>query len=162
MCIRDRSSTAIIRTERHSSNGKSRAVTNSTSRTAARGTAAIRSHSGTTKVSAWTTRGGQANGTKVRVWDCVSNDPWQQWMITADMSTGSAYLKNVGSGKCLDDSGSTSAGVSPQIWDCQAGNVNQKWRMTVGYWAPGPTGSATSTPGTPTCCWQATDRRTLP
>ena len=47
-------------------------------------------------------------------------------------------LKNVGSGKCLDDTGSTNAGTAPWIWDCN-GTPNQKWRVAGGYWRPGTT-----------------------
>jgi hypothetical protein len=86
--------------------------------------------------------GGQtANGTHLQFWDCFSNDVWQQWMISVDASTGSAFLKNVGSGKCLDDSNWVAAGSVPVIYDC-TGSVTQKWRMTVGYWNPG-TGAPT-------------------
>ena len=87
--------------------------------------------------------GGQtANGTQVQLYGCQSNDPWQQWMISVDTSTSAAYLKNVGSGKCLDDTGSTAAGTVPWIWDCNTTNVNQKWRMAGGFWNPGSNGSA--------------------
>ncbi len=81
--------------------------------------------------------GGQtANGTRVQIYDCMSNDVWQQWMIGVDSATGAATLKNVGSGKCLDDTGSTAAGTSPWIWDCN-GVANQKWHVAGGYWRPG-------------------------
>ena len=82
-----------------------------------------------------------ANGTPVQIYDCLGNDPWQQWMISVDMATSAAYLKNVGSGKCLDDSNWTDVGSVPVIWDC-SGSDTQKWRMAYGYWNPGTDGSA--------------------
>ncbi len=44
----------------------------------------------------------------------------------------------MGSGKCLDDSGSTNAGAGPYIADCD-GSVDQKWRMAGGWWRPNGT-----------------------
>ena len=76
------------------------------------------------------------NGTRIRIYDCLGNDVWQQWMIGVDNATGAATLKNVGSGKCLDDTGSTNAGTVPWIWDCN-GTPNQKWHVSGGYWHPG-------------------------
>jgi hypothetical protein len=70
-----------------------------------------------------------ANGTKVRVWDCNTSSVWQQWMLTNDPATGSVFMKNVGSGKCLDNSGSTSDGANPWIWDCNNTNNNQRWQV---------------------------------
>lgn len=70
------------------------------------------------------------------MWDCVGNDVWQQWTIGVDSSTGAATFKNVGSGKCLDDSGRLATGATPQISDCDGSNTHQKWRVTGGWWKP--------------------------
>lgn len=77
-----------------------------------------------------------ANGTTLQVYDCSANNVWQQWMISVDGATGAAIFKNVGSGRCMDDSGTPSPGDSVRIWDCDANNVNQKWRVAGGFWRP--------------------------
>ncbi len=46
-----------------------------------------------------------------------------------DAPTGAFFLKNVASGRCLDEPGSnTASGVRLDIWDCNGGN-NQKWNI---------------------------------
>jgi hypothetical protein len=77
-----------------------------------------------------------ANGTKVQIYDCTSNNVWQQWMIGVDAATGAATIKNVGSANCLDDNGSTNSGTLPVLSDCD-GSVDQKWHVAGGYWRPG-------------------------
>jgi hypothetical protein len=82
--------------------------------------------------------GGQtASGVNLQVWDCINGDVWQQWTISANSFTGAAMFKNVGSGKCFDDSGYLAAGATPVIRDCDQSNTHQQWRMTGGYWKPG-------------------------
>jgi len=81
--------------------------------------------------------GGQtANGTQLQVWDCGSNNAWQQWFVSVDGPSGAAFIKNAGSGKCMDSRGfNTATGSAPTISDCNGGPT-LKWRMTGGYWIP--------------------------
>ena len=80
--------------------------------------------------------GQTANRNQLQVWDCLTNDPWQQWMVSYDSATGAAFLKNVGSGKCMDNRGfATPTSTAPGIWDCMGSN-NLKWHVAGGYWAP--------------------------
>jgi len=70
-----------------------------------------------------------ANGTRLQVGACKAGDPSQMWTITADAPSGAFFLKNVQSGRCLDEPGNnTAAGLPLQIWDCN-GQSNQKWNI---------------------------------
>jgi chitinase len=67
---------------------------------------------------------GSPNGTKVEIYDCVGS-AGEQWIPQPDGS-----LKNVLTGKCLDDLGfNTSNRWQLGIWDCN-GLANQKWVLT--------------------------------
>jgi hypothetical protein len=74
--------------------------------------------------------GGQtANGTRMQIWDCMSGDIWQQWVITPDVPTGAFTFRNVGSGRCLDEpGGSTASGVALDIQDCASSSA-EKFRI---------------------------------
>lgn len=66
---------------------------------------------------------GTANGAVTQLWDC-GGGPNQQWT-----SESNGQLRNVGSGRCLDATGPSSAdGTRLQLWDC-AGTANQQWRF---------------------------------
>ncbi|PWK81474.1 GH18 family chitinase [Lentzea atacamensis] len=66
---------------------------------------------------------GTANGAVTQIWDCTGA-PNQQWTSEAN-----GQLRNVGSGRCLDATGPSSAdGTRLQLWDC-AGTANQQWRF---------------------------------
>ncbi|MFI6686435.1 ricin-type beta-trefoil lectin domain protein [Streptomyces sp. NPDC050485] len=70
--------------------------------------------------------GGHDNGTKVEIYDCQPWSQGEQWLPQADGS-----LKNVLTGKCLDDLGfNTNNGTQLGIWDCN-GLPNQKWTLTA-------------------------------
>jgi hypothetical protein len=69
------------------------------------------------------------NGTKLQLNNCQPGDTSQMFTITPDAPTGAFFLKNVQSGRCLDEPGSnTASGVQLDIWDCFGGN-NQKWNI---------------------------------
>jgi hypothetical protein len=71
------------------------------------------------------------NGTHLQVANCQPGDPSQTWTVSADAPTGAFFFKNVQAGRCLDESGfSTAAGTPMQIWDCLNG-TNQKWNINA-------------------------------
>ena len=53
------------------------------------------------------------DSTKLQMWQCMNNDVWQQWVITADASGANTFqLKNVGSNLYLDQPGSSPTSTS--------------------------------------------------
>ncbi|KAJ6543622.1 carbohydrate-binding module family 13 protein [Mycena vulgaris] len=82
------------------------------------------------------TGGSTANGVKLQIWTCsTNNNPNQQFWYTGDY-----HLSWTNHGKCLDLSdGSQADGNRPQLWDCSNTNPNQVWN--TGY-------SANSLPAT--------------
>ena len=65
--------------------------------------------------------GGTADGTQVRLWDCLNNGA-QSWRQDA------GRLINTGSNKCLDVRGvGTANGTEIWLWTCINGNVAQQW-----------------------------------
>jgi len=71
------------------------------------------------------------DGTKLQMWQCMANDVWQQWVITADASGASTFqLKNVGSNLYLDQPGSSTAiDLTLQVYTSNGTNA-QKWIIT--------------------------------
>ncbi|KOV61278.1 hypothetical protein ADK64_28285 [Streptomyces sp. MMG1121] len=68
---------------------------------------------------------GTTNGTKAEIYVGVAGTQSEQWIPQTDGS-----LKNVNSGKCLDDPGfNTAAGARLGIGVCN-GATNQKWVLT--------------------------------
>src|SRR5580658_5055903 len=71
--------------------------------------------------------GSTADGTKVQIWDCTSNNPNQQWTIAG------STVQWTGHDLCLDlTNGDQSDGNLIQIWSCVAGNTNQQWSFHQG------------------------------
>ncbi|ARP69857.1 hypothetical protein LK07_08780 [Streptomyces pluripotens] len=69
--------------------------------------------------------GRRANGTHVEIYKCVPGATGEQWIPQPNGS-----LKNVLTGKCLDDLGfNTKDRTRLGIWDCN-GLANQKWTLT--------------------------------
>lgn len=80
--------------------------------------------------------GSTSNGARVQQWDC-NNTNAQKWEIVyaggGPRFNGQAgnyyFIKNVGSGKCLDVIGaSRSNGAGVTQWDCHGG-TNQRWLL---------------------------------
>lgn len=72
-----------------------------------------------------------ADGTKLQMWQCMSNDIWQQWVITPDPSGANTFqLENVGSSRYLDQPASmTTIDLTLQVF-MQNGTNAQKWIIT--------------------------------
>ncbi len=81
-----------------------------------------------------------ANGAKIQVWQCLSNDAGQVWSFqptTAPGEVANAGLSQLGSieihGKCLSTSSNSSAnGAKVQLWACN-GATSQLWEIAGGY-----------------------------
>ncbi|KAJ7045830.1 ricin B lectin domain-containing protein, partial [Mycena alexandri] len=73
------------------------------------------------------TNGSTANGNKLQIWTCsTNNNPNQQFYYTADK-----HFSWTNHGKCIDlTGGSTANGNRPQIWDCSGTNPNQIWNTS--------------------------------
>jgi len=68
------------------------------------------------------------NGAQLHNWDYVGNNPSQQWDLI-DTGNGWFKIRNVRSGKVLDDNAwSTADDGKIQQWD-DAGGDNQRWRL---------------------------------
>ncbi|KAJ7030027.1 alginate lyase-domain-containing protein [Mycena alexandri] len=80
------------------------------------------------------TNGSTANGNKLQIWTCsTNNNPNQQFYYTSDK-----HFSWTNHGKCIDvTGGSTADGNRPQIWDCSGPNPNQIWNTS-------PSGSTSS------------------
>ncbi|PPQ69744.1 hypothetical protein CVT26_014019 [Gymnopilus dilepis] len=73
------------------------------------------------------TEGVNADGTKMQIWTCTTNNKNQQWGYTRD---NRIYWQ--GSNKCLDlTEGNLTNGNRIQIWTCSDNNINQVWN--TGY-----------------------------
>ncbi|KDR78590.1 hypothetical protein GALMADRAFT_244033 [Galerina marginata CBS 339.88] len=73
------------------------------------------------------TQGKNADGTKMQIWTCSTNNANQKFGYTRDNR-----LYWAGSNKCVDlTSGSQAAGNRIQIWTCSDNNINQVWN--TGY-----------------------------
>lgn len=93
------------------------------------------------------TSGSTANGNKLQIWTCsTNNNPNQQFWYTGDN-----HLSWTNHGKCVDlTDGSQADGNRPQIWDCSGTNSNQIWN--VGYSANAlPATSENGQSGTNAC-----------
>lgn len=76
------------------------------------------------------TDGTAADGTKMQIWTCSTNNPNQQWAISGNTVQWS------GSSFCLDNTaGVLTNGNQVQIWSCTGGG-NQQWQITSGSSAP--------------------------
>ncbi|MBB4945830.1 hypothetical protein F4556_001365 [Kitasatospora gansuensis] len=76
---------------------------------------------------------GTGNDAPVQLWDC-NNSSSQQWIPGPQPGT----LKNLQSGRCVDDPGSNPApGTKLVIYDC-SGSGNQNWAGTSGGALPAP------------------------
>ena len=64
------------------------------------------------------------NGNPVYAWS-RHNGFNQQWIIIRIRKNGKYLIKNIGTGKCLDDTGKAGVGRFYHIWDCNENNVNQ-------------------------------------
>lgn len=71
------------------------------------------------------------DGTKLQMWQCMSNDVWQEWDIVPDASAANTFqLKNVGSNLLLDEPASmTTIDLTLQVYT-QNGTNAQKWIIT--------------------------------
>ncbi|KIJ55622.1 carbohydrate-binding module family 13 protein [Sphaerobolus stellatus SS14] len=92
------------------------------------------------------TDGSTADGTKLQIWTCGTNNPNQQFYYTGDNR-----LAWTNHGKCTDlTSGLLTAGNPIQVWACGGGNPNQVWN--VGYSATAlPAKSENGQSGTNSC-----------
>ncbi|KAF8155348.1 carbohydrate-binding module family 13 protein [Mycena galopus ATCC 62051] len=92
------------------------------------------------------TGGSTANGNKLQIWTCSSNNANQQFYYSGDYR-----LSWTNHGKCIDLTGGSQAdGNRPQIWDCSGGNPNQVWN--TGYSASAlPATSENGQSGTNAC-----------
>ena len=65
------------------------------------------------------------DGNKVRMWNCGSYAPAQQWTINSNgtITTG---------GGCLDIKGAVYADLTPIIWNTCNGGANQQWKAVNG------------------------------
>ena len=67
------------------------------------------------------------DGVRLTTWDCNGGTN-QQWQIVPDQQAGVYELKNVWSGRCMDEpAGSTRSGLQMQGWTCTTGNANQRY-----------------------------------
>ncbi|KAJ3549863.1 hypothetical protein NMY22_g728 [Coprinellus aureogranulatus] len=74
--------------------------------------------------------GVNADGTKLHLWTCSTNNANQNWYYSKWDNT----LGWTGTGKCVDvEAGGQADGTLIQIWSCNAGNPNQVW--SAGYQA---------------------------
>ncbi|KJA25073.1 carbohydrate-binding module family 13 protein [Hypholoma sublateritium FD-334 SS-4] len=70
------------------------------------------------------TDGKNADGTKMQIWTCSTNNPNQKWDYNVWANTITWFNK----GKCLDlTDASQASGNKIQIWGCNSGNINQVW-----------------------------------
>src|SRR5581483_9116575 len=69
--------------------------------------------------------GAGTNGTVVTLQTC-NGSAQQQWAFKTDGGYGSAYIQNVGSGRCLDSMGKTQ-GLSIDVSDCVQGSWQEFW-----------------------------------
>jgi len=68
-----------------------------------------------------------ADGVRLTNWDCNGGTN-QQWQLVPDAQADVYTIKNVFSGRCIDQpAGSTSGGLQMQVWTCTAGNPNQRF-----------------------------------
>jgi hypothetical protein len=71
------------------------------------------------------TNGNQANGNHLQIWDCVSGNSNQEWLLQGNV------LRWAHGNKCMDlTDGSTANGNPIQVWDCFTGNRNQQWTFS--------------------------------
>ncbi|KIM37844.1 carbohydrate-binding module family 13 protein [Hebeloma cylindrosporum] len=71
--------------------------------------------------------GSAADGTKLQISTCLTDNPNQKWGYTRDNR-----MTWTNKGKCIDLTGGNLAdGTSVQIWSCSGGNANQVWN--TGY-----------------------------
>ncbi|SCE00571.1 O-Glycosyl hydrolase [Streptomyces sp. DvalAA-14] len=54
----------------------------------------------------------------------------QPYSYDDNLSASTGTTVGVGSGRCLDDTGTTANGVQQYIWDCTSGNANQQYTYT--------------------------------
>ncbi len=69
--------------------------------------------------------GAGTNGTVVTLQTC-NGSPRQQWAFNTDGGYGSAFIQNVGSGRCLDATGKTQ-GLAMDVYDCGKGSWQEFW-----------------------------------
>jgi hypothetical protein len=81
-----------------------------------------------------------ANGSKIQIWQCTSNDGSQDWSFqpaTSPGEVGDAGLSQLGTieihGKCVNIVGNgTANGSKLQLWSCNGG-ANELWEITGGF-----------------------------
>ena len=71
---------------------------------------------------------GASNGTYVDLWTYINGQTNQQWQAH-DVGSGLWQFKNLNSGLCLDNTGSTTQGQQMWQWQCQTGNTNQEFQL---------------------------------
>ncbi|KAJ7190226.1 ricin B lectin domain-containing protein, partial [Mycena pura] len=96
------------------------------------------------------TGGATADGTKMQIWTCNTNNANQKWTLSGSTIHWSGHSN------CLDlTDGRVTNGNIIQIWTCTGGN-NQKWALTTG---PGsgtpPVGNAIKPGASSTTCLTA-------
>jgi len=71
------------------------------------------------------TNGADADGTKLQIYSCVSDNTNQEWVFNSNFSI---QWKN--HNKCLDlTDGNVANGNLLQIWTCGSGNAHQQWKI---------------------------------
>lgn len=70
------------------------------------------------------------NGANIHAWEIHRGLNQRFLILPYDTSTG-YYIRDMNSGLCLDDSGSSSTGTEAKIWTCGPTNLNQRFTFNI-------------------------------
>lgn len=70
------------------------------------------------------------NGANIHAWQIHRGINQRFLILPYDSSTG-FYIRDMNSGLCMDDSGSSSTGTETKIWTCGANNSNQRFTFNI-------------------------------